>query len=376
MAWIEPQHKRERVNLAGRRLVAGMYAHWQSWTAEEWRLWDEDLAVISNWRASHAYPLLAMRLRLDGYAEKADATSLVAQRVKRLVSIGHKLDRKPTMKLTQMQDIGGCRAVVGSMTGLKELIRCHKQSRSKHEETHQDDYIEKPRDSGYRGFHLIYRYRSDNPAKSIYNGLKIETQLRSQFQHAWATAVETAGTFTGEALKSSIGSGQWLRFFQLMGTVIAIRENAASVPGTPADRTELIDELRHHAVSLNIEARLIGFGNALRAIRNPSTEQVNVFYYLMQLDTGSNPPELSISGFKQEQYEQASELYLEAEKQSKKYPERDAVLVSVDSLTALERAYPNYFADTRVFVELLSQALSGDESYIPQPSLLPLGIPA
>jgi hypothetical protein len=39
----------------------------------------------------------------------------------------------------------------------------------------------------------------------IYNDLKIEMQLRSQYQHAWATAVETVGTFIGQALKSSIG---------------------------------------------------------------------------------------------------------------------------------------------------------------------------
>jgi hypothetical protein len=51
-------------------------------------------------------------------------------------------------------------------------------------------------------------------------------------------------------------------------------------------------------------------------------------------------------------------------------PGLDVVLVSVDSLSSLERAYPNYFADTRVFVELMSQALAGRESAIDAPSLL------
>jgi hypothetical protein len=50
----------------------------------------------------------------------------------------------------------------------------------------------------------------------------------------------------------------------------------------------------------------------------------------------------------------------------------DAVLVSVDSLAALPRAYPNYFADTRVFMELLSQALSGHKRRI-QPKPLVIG---
>jgi hypothetical protein len=35
----------------------------------------------------------------------------------------------------------------------------------------------------------------------------------------------------------------------------------------------------------------------------------------------------------------------------------DAVLVSVDSLAALRRAYPNYFLDTRVFLDLLEEIL-------------------
>jgi hypothetical protein len=35
------------------------------------------------------------------------------------------------------------------------------------------------------------------------------------------------------------------------------------------------------------------------------------------------------------------------------------VLVSVESINALQRAYPNYFADTGVFVQLMTQALEG-----------------
>ena len=35
----------------------------------------------------------------------------------------------------------------------------------------------------------------------------------------------------------------------------------------------------------------------------------------------------------------------------------DAVLVSVDSVASLRRAYPNYFADTHKFLELVSDAL-------------------
>jgi hypothetical protein len=38
-------------------------------------------------------------------------------------------------------------------------------------------------------------------------------------------------------------------------------------------------------------------------------------------------------------------------------PDADAVLVSVDSMAALRRAYPNYFLDTKVFVDLMNETL-------------------
>jgi len=36
----------------------------------------------------------------------------------------------------------------------------------------------------------------------------------------------------------------------------------------------------------------------------------------------------------------------------------DAVLVSVESLELLRRAYPNYFLDTRAFLNALKQAVA------------------
>ncbi len=62
------------------------------------------------------------------------------------------------------------------------------------------------------GCYLIYRYFSDRQTK--YNTLKVELQLRSQLQHAWAAAVETVGAFVQQALKSSLGEEEWLRFLR------------------------------------------------------------------------------------------------------------------------------------------------------------------
>jgi hypothetical protein len=84
--------------------------------------------------------------------------------------------------------------------------------------------------------------------------------LRSQLQHTWATAVEAVGIFVHQALKSSSGEDKWLRFFALMGTAIAERENTPPVPNTPTNKVLLKNELRYFAKMLDVEKRLNAFG--------------------------------------------------------------------------------------------------------------------
>jgi ppGpp synthetase/RelA/SpoT-type nucleotidyltranferase len=75
------------------------------------------------------------------------------------------------------------------------------------------DYIKEPKPDGYRSYHLICRYQGIHQ-DGAYKGLRIEIQIRSAMQHAWATAVETIDAFTGQALKTNIsGDVTWKRFF-------------------------------------------------------------------------------------------------------------------------------------------------------------------
>ena len=362
MTWATNEHTPRQVNAAGRGLVKllNFVGTYEDWGEDEWELWREILPIVSNWRACHGYPLNIFQMNLRRAARRFDRDPLVAQRTKRLPSIALKLDREPKMKLSQMQDIGGCRAVVKSATAARALHHFYtNESEIKHKFSKCDDYIKEPRATGYRSIHLVYRFFSDKKAGAPWNGLKIEMQLRSQYQHAWATAVETVGTFLGEALKSAAGPDEWLRFFALMGSVIARRERAPLVPDTPSIQKELIAELDHHVYILNVEHRLVAFGNAMQSIKQ-ATERAH--WYLLKLDPSAS--QLVITGFKRDEFEKAQTSYSEAEELVKGKPGRDAVLVSVDSLAALERAYPNYFADTRIFVQLMKQALSGHQRRI------------
>ena len=342
MAWARPGHTVQEVNKAGRTLVAGLQGNLGA-NEDWWNDFQDALAVINNWRASHSYPLNTFQMNLRRTARRFSSSALVAQRIKRLASIANKLERQPNMKLSQMQDIGGCRAVLENVAEVQECVRYYiRDSRMKHVRASLDNYIDSPKYTGYRGVHLIYKYHSDK--NDVYNNLKIEMQIRSQFQHAWATAVETVGTFVGQALKSNVGDEEWRRFFSLMGSAIAMREQAPPVPGTPTIRHELISELREYAQSLNVQNRLKAYGNALRAIKRRA-EGAN--YYLLELDPEASA--LTVTGFRLTEIQEAERRYEIAEQSVRANPGRDAVLVSVDSVNSLEKAYPNYFADTRIW---------------------------
>lgn len=344
MDWVSPAYSRSKVDSAGRMLS----------TAEPELIgedvWNEALAIINNWRSSHSRPLYTLRFCLRRNAEKINKTVLVAQRIKRLSSIRLKLELSPNMKLSQMQDIGGCRAVVDSVAQVNHVAARIKNSEIKHKLISEDNYIAFPKQSGYRSLHLIYKFFSDK--KATHNGLRIELQIRSQLQHAWATAVEIAGTFVQQALKSSQGEEDWLRFFALMGSAIALREDSPLVPGTPTNGKQLTRELREYAKRLDVTSRLHAYGEAVQIVDNADK---NADYYLLELD--SVAMRVNVVGFRQSELGRAANEYLAVEKSISKNPGSDAVLVSADSMDSLRRAYPNYFLDTHRFVEAVIKAL-------------------
>jgi RelA/SpoT family protein len=340
VAWSVPEYTLDEVDLAGQALVR------RNGDTDE-----HSLRVISNWRSCHAFPLNTFQATLRYKARQIDATSLVAQRTKRLSSIDSKLSRYDWLTLSEMQDIGGCRAVVAGIDEVRELVTLYERSRIKHALDKEDDYITEPKRSGYRGIHRIYRYHSDR--SETYQGLKIEMQFRSQRQHAWATAVETAGTFLRQALKSSQGEADWLRFFALMGSEIAHREGCPPVPGTPDDRSALRTEIREAEKALDIRSRLRAFSAAIQIVQSPDDPKAR--YYLLILDPGENT--VTIQEYRQADLDRAANDYLDAERSIQDKPGADAVLVSVDALTALQRAYPNYFLDTRSFLSEVALAV-------------------
>lgn len=245
-----------------------------------------------------------------------------------------------------MQDIGGCRAVVKTVRGVRKLMRDYVPNTLKHELIRIKDYIKDPRVSGYRSIHLIYRYRGRRVA---YDGLQIELQFRSLIQHAWATAVETVGTFLEHSLKSSEGPEPWLKFFGLASAAFASMEATPPVPGTPTDLRDLRARLSYAAVNLDVATTLSAYTATISFVEQASGKRAH--YYLLQLDSAKG--NLMIWQYAKHQLLLATEQYLKVEKEIADRPGAQAVLVSAESIAALRRAYPNYYLNTDRFLGYL-----------------------
>jgi hypothetical protein len=346
MEWTRPQYSKGQVDRAGRLLV----------DAASEREQQEALAIVNNWRVAHNFPLNTFQVTLRKRAQEIDASSLVAQRIKRMSSIDAKLRRFKGMRMSQMQDIGGCRGILTSIKQVTQLVDRYESSDIKHKLDDVDDYIAEPKSSGYRGVHMIYRYFSDREGPAVYNGLFVEMQLRTKLQHTWATAVETMGTFLRQPLKSSSGEEDWLRFFALVSSLFASHERCAPVPGTPEGRV-LLKEIKEKERELSVRNVLSMYQHAIQVVGKEAAKKKQ-HYYLLVLEP--QKMQMSVRGYARSRLVDASADYVAEEKRILESGGggAEAVLVSVDSLANLERAYPNYFLDTSVFLGEVDRAVS------------------
>ena len=318
------------------------------------------LEVVGNWKSMHSYPMSVFKNRLKRVSEKVDKKALSAQRLKRVSSILKKLKRKysnnnPTMKLTQMQDIAGCRVVVSNITLVRELYtNYYINGDLKHKKVNEKDYISNPKPDGYRSMHLIYKYISDK-GKAKYNGLLIEVQIRSKLQHLWATAVETADFFTRQAIKSNQGDENWKTFFKLVSSAFAIIEKSPQIVGTPENEKELYLQIKEKERELQVRKKMSHWTESIKYFDNFENRK-NMYFYLLELDTILE--RLNISAYTKKQEKEALKAYSQAEKKIYNRNEYDVVLVCADNVQDLKKAYPNYFLDTKEFLRHLDVILN------------------
>lgn len=308
--------------------------------------------IIDNWRAAHAYPL---HVFYNYFKRNAKSDAIVVQRLKRLESIIAKLKREPNMSIWKMQDLGGCRVIVPSITDAYDVAKKYKKSRARHILIKEDDYISTPKESGYRCIHMIYKFFS-NSNNTYNNNMCIEIQIRTHLQHLWSTAIESLGIFTGQNLKAGEGDEDFLRFFILTSSVFAIEENCAIIPNTATT----IDGLKKEMIELNNKKNILATLRGVKVATNHIDTRIKNTksgYYLLILNF--NDSTLKIKQFKQGELDEAMKIYSSIENERAK-TKINAVLVSAPSIDVLKDAYPNYFSDISKFVEKINSILDAE----------------
>lgn len=321
---------------------------------------DDAFNVLANWRSFHTFPLNTITMDLRQKVNRVQPAALVVQRLKRTRSILAKLTKESSMRLTQMQDMGGCRAVVKTIEEVYKLRDAYKRSKSLHEFVAEDDYISNPKPSGYRSVHLIYRFKSRSHPE--YNKLLFEIQLRTKTQHAWATAVETVGAVIGQALKSSEGERNWLTYFQHAALALEYCERSAPPIHGPMSRGDVARSLTELGKTLQVSKKLAAYRTALKATEKLDAKSAGYFLLVLLPDE----PELQIFSFSKRSAEAAYRAYERYERLLPLYPRgrqlplfpeladysgAQAVLVGADSFKSIRESYPNYYLDTDAFLE-------------------------
>lgn len=311
--------------------------------------------VANNWREAHAYPMRSVHHQLIAYMRQLGIAGVSGARLKRMQAIRRKLQRLG-LHLNQLQDLGGCRAIVPQMADVKNLATALRE-KSRHElRGNGNDYISSPKPDGYRSHHLIFTYNGLGAAFG-YTGRRIEVQIRTQLQHSWATAVEAVGLVRGEYLKGSQGSEDWLRLFKLISAEFALAEECPELPGDIPARADRLREIRALDKRLEASATLENLSHVVRWSAQPGQIRVKPTYYLIIYDNTTN--EVGVEPYFAPK--SAMEHYEIAELRDRKVGGDTAniVLVEADKMDLVREAYPNYFGDVQLFKKQLKSITQG-----------------
>lgn len=168
--------------------------------------------IFDDYRKSHLQPLTDTTMQIQSWLEGFENHYYIAQRLKRKPQILRKM-RRFSVRLTQLQDIGGNRIIVDTNEQVETLRRFIKEKLSKNENfsIHREtDYRVLGRDdTGYRALHIILNAF----------GKKIELQLRSRAQHYWSECIERTSVVYGHYLKEDQGDRRVINYFKILSRI-------------------------------------------------------------------------------------------------------------------------------------------------------------
>lgn len=178
--------------------------------------------VFDEYRRSHLEPLTQLTLELQSWLQNHNKSYYIAQRLKRKPQILRKL-RRFSIRLTQLQDIGGCRVIVDKNDDVDALFRFimeRFETSDMVKVIRKTDYREKGRDdTGYRALHLILEI----------SGCTLELQLRSKIQHYWSESIERTSVLYGRRLKEKEGDSNVIDYFKKFSNALHEIETSQAI---------------------------------------------------------------------------------------------------------------------------------------------------
>lgn len=258
------------------------------------------------------------------------------------------------MRLSQMQDIAGVRAVFDNIKEVYDFANDMRQTYKNQRNfkfVSDKDYIKDPKLDGYRSIHQIFTYQKGQFEQES-KGLSVELQIRTLLQHYWATAVEILSFKTSSNLKLGEGEEYYKEFFRLCSALIAHQEKTSVHDAyKKLNKAEIIHEIakldKKHNILKNLSALTLTSKNI-----QADTKNKDFYYYVMELNLDSN--QLFIRGFRQKQANDAKLFYAALEHRKDKR-NIDVVLISIDKVKQLKSAYPNYFLDSKNFIRFIER---------------------
>jgi hypothetical protein len=139
-----------------------------------------------------------------------------------------------------------------------------------------------------------------------------------------------------------------------MGSEIALSEQGNVIPGTPNSENERVSEICELCQKLRAVETLQAYRATLRYVgTNPRMKHAK--YYLVRYDYNENRVYVDEFGGRASQASQSS-IYASGD--PVKVGQQNIVLVSVDSIQQLRRAYPNYFFGHRAIYPTVDALIS------------------
>lgn len=303
----------------------------------------DDLAAIDEWRSAHKVVLNTFQASLRNRTRNKKI--VVAQRHKRRNTIFGKLLRQPTMELSRMDDIAGCRLIFQSIEDLNKFREAFHKARFKHKrknEKHKYDYIKTPKNTGYRGIHDVYSYDVNSKNGELHKGLLVEIQYRTLVQHAWATAVEVIGFITENQPKFQQGDRRYEHCMALASEIMARYYEKGFGPFPEMENEALVTQFNSIDAELHLVRNFTGL-NSAESEASANRNTILIFKPDGELETFS--------------YKDETEALKELFRLEKESPSLDVVLVKADTSEEIRMAFRNYFSDAKDFVRLLTEAI-------------------